>query len=228
MRPMPWPCVVTAVLAFASCECDVSGWGRDGVNPARISGDVAATQCLLVAPTVQVHVHFGYRGCFSGSDNDLDLGLSDVAVLSGRLHDRGVSGTWAIGPTTMDREVGREHLRLFVAALQKEDEGTSGDQTTGVFVRMTYWCDDEPTRAIALSTNRFSSRMKREHDERRRPHRAEPYSEHSYYSRVHGLVETLETILAYGSKMPASGFDTAKTPVSGACESNAGADSWSW
>jgi hypothetical protein len=220
--------VVAMALASGSCEYDVSGWGRDGVHPARVSGDLAGVLCLLDASTARVHVDFGYRACFSGSDNDLDLALSQVGVLSGRLDDRGASGIWQIGPTMMTRDDGREHLHLLITALQRDDEGTSEEETTRVFARITYWCDDGPTRAIALSTNRLSPTMKQYLEQMRPRSRAEVPSQHPYYSRVHGFIEVLDTILAYGARESASGFDTSKTLVGGICEANAGTAGREW
>jgi hypothetical protein len=221
--------VVAAALPSTSCQYDVSGSGRDGVNPARVSGDMDDVECLLDAPIAQVHVRFGHRACFGKSDNEFDLQLSKVAVLSGRLEDRASSGAWAIGPSTMDREDGQEHVRLFLTALLKQDEGTSESETTSVFATITYWCGHTSTRAIKLSTDRLSPAMKRHLDELRHVSPQEESSQHPYYSRVHGLVEALETILTYGSRERTFVVENPRTQVGGICypeDTRSGYDRW--
>jgi hypothetical protein len=140
-------------------------------TPLSPDGDL---NCLLATPHGRINLQFGYRGCFGGSDNDLDLDVAATASLSGHLWT-GISTNRSTEGAKLTLEQGRAYLRRLVGALVKEDEATKAWTTTKAFVRVSYWCGAHREGPLMFET--------------------EAPSEVNSYSRVHATIAAARKIL---------------------------------
>jgi hypothetical protein len=152
-------------------------------------------KCLLAADHGRIHLQFGHRGCFGGSDNDLDLDVASTSTLSGHLWT-GPSTNRATEGVVLTREQGQAYLRLLVDALVKKDEPSAGWTTTKAFVRASYWCGTQksgPFMAVTEAPGDDEEERAFEGMMSRKPAQAAP---HRPYSRVHGTIAVARNILA--------------------------------
>jgi len=156
-----------------------------------LPGDADYLECLLDAGHRRIRIEFGYRGCFGGSTNDLDLDVGATASVTGH---RWATPSWyeAAEDAALTRGQSQAYLRLIVDALIREDERNDAVSTTMAFVRVSYQCGAHRWGPFLLTTQNPS-----EEDERewlRALHFKPP--QHYPYSRVHGTIAVAQKILA--------------------------------
>jgi hypothetical protein len=147
-------------------------------------------ECLLETSHAHVHLEFGYRGCFGGSDNDLDLDVAATASVIGHLWT-GRSTDQATEAATLTREQGQAYLRLLVDAMIKEDEANDVVMTAKSFVRVSYQCGAHGWGPFTVMTENPTEEDER--DSARAWH--SKFARHYPYSRVHGTIAAARKIL---------------------------------
>lgn len=162
--------------------------------------DADNLECLLETGQGRLHLEFGYRGCFGGSDNDVDLNVGTTASVTAHLWT-GPSAPQATKGATLTKGEAQEYLRLLVDALIKEDEASRVVTTTRVFVRVSYQCGAHRWGPFTVTTESPAEEIER--DEARVWHQ-KPLR-HYPYSRVHGTIAAARKILA---SMPSENLDT--------------------
>lgn len=154
--------------------------------------DAGDPGCLLKSERSRIHLQFGYRGCFGGSDNDLDLRVSATGSLDGHRW-AGPSTSKVANGVVLTREQGRAHLHSLVSALLREDDPSEAWSSTRAFVRVSYWCEARRTGPFMIETHRPSER-----DDRSFAGivGGAPVPGPGPYSRVHGTIAAARAILA--------------------------------
>jgi hypothetical protein len=172
------------------------------VEPA-VSSQEAITQppdeedlaCLLETVSGRVQLQFGYRGCFGGSDNDLDLEVGPaVAWVSGRRWT-GISTNQFTDRAPVTRQQGQAYLRRFVDALARPDETSDEWTTTKAFVRLTYWCGGRRSGPFMLETNVPSQEDEDAFFAAFKGMRYVGQPHHHPYSSVHATIAVAQTVL---------------------------------
>jgi len=148
-------------------------------------------ECLLDTAHGRIHVEFGYRGCFGGSHNDLDLDVATTASVTAHLWT-GPSRNPATEIATLTRAAGQAVLRLLVDALIKEDEANAVWTTTETFVRVSYQCGTRRWGPFTVETQKPDEEADREFASV--VHRPPP--RHFPYSRVHATIAAARSVLA--------------------------------
>jgi hypothetical protein len=151
-------------------------------------------RCLLATDRGRVHLQFGYRGCFGGSDNDLDLDVGATASVSGHLWT-GVTTNRAIDGVPLKRELGLAHLHLLADALSKPDEPSTDWTTTKAFVRVSYWCGTRRSGPFMLETNAPSEEDEKTFAGLWTNTKRARVPRHHPYSRVHATIAVARDIL---------------------------------
>jgi hypothetical protein len=150
--------------------------------------------CLLASQHARINLQFGYRGCFGGSDNDLDLDVAAAGTLSGHLWT-GLSGNQATDRVPLTRQEGQAFMRQLVEALLKPEGENRGGSSTMSFVRVSYWCGAQKVGPFMLETHTLSR-----HDDQALAklmrHPPPDAGVHSRYSRVHGTIAAARAILS--------------------------------
>jgi hypothetical protein len=152
--------------------------------------------CLLETDHGRIHLQFGYRGCFGGSDNDLDLEVGATASVSGHLWTD-TSTYRATEGVSLTREQGRAHLRRFVDALVKPDEASETVTTTTAFVRGSYRCGAHRSESFMVETNAPS---REEEESALAAFKVVRDARHHPYSRVHATIAVAKSILELGRR----------------------------
>jgi hypothetical protein len=192
----------TALLAVA-CGCrrsqplstarDLSS--RD--SEAAPAADLAAIphgplHCLLAEGATRIHVQFGYRGCFGGSDNLLDIDNRETSVVVGRAFlDR--DHDLAIGPTPLGAQDRASLLGSLVRAAHREQNGDRSENSTKAFARIFYWCGGEKQGPVMFETHQLSPSDRRSMQERHAADAPAPRDASSRagpppYARAHGVI----------------------------------------
>jgi hypothetical protein len=193
MRTHWW---ITLALAHCVICVELTGCRKPHEAPRAPAPppDAGDLKCLLETEHGRMHVQFGYRGDFGGSDNDLHLDVGASTSLSGHLWT-GLSTSQATDGVVSTRAQGQADLRLLVGALLKPEQTSDVRTTTKAFVRVSYWCGAQRFGPFMIETH-----MPSEEEERalanmigRGPTRPPP---HHSYSRVHGTIAVARDILA--------------------------------
>ena len=184
-------------LATATTNAVASKDGADEVIRQPPGADDLA--CLLTSDDARIHVEFGYRGCFGGSDNDLDLDVGTTTSVNARRWT-GVSRSQITDGAVLTRKQGQDYLRLFVEALVKPDEAHEAWTTTKAFVRVSVWCGGRRSGPFVVETNAPSEEFKRHFG---RISRAP--AKHHPYSSVHATIAVAQKLLASVPSKPAAG-----------------------
>jgi hypothetical protein len=174
-------------LATAATNAVQSTDGADEVIRQPPGEDNLA--CLLRSDDARIHLEFGYRGCFGGSDNDLDLDVGTTAMVNAHRWT-GVSTR-----KVLTRQQGQEYLQLFVDALVKPDEANEAWSTTKAYVRVSFWCGCHRSGPFVLETHAPSAADQRAF-ERALKGRLVPATRHHPYSCVHGTIAVAQELLA--------------------------------
>jgi len=177
---------------------------------APFPADGGDLKCLLGTDHGRIHIQFGYRGCFGGSDNDLDLDVSSTAFLSGHRWT-GLSTNDSTDRVALDRETGQGYLRRLVSAFLKQDEGANGWSTTKAFVRVSYSCGGVRSGPFMIETDTTSPEEEVAFDEVfSRNSLPVPVRRH-VYSRVHGVIAVAKAILASVPNTPVNSMEQLET-----------------
>jgi hypothetical protein len=151
-------------------------------------------RCLLDTDHGRIHLQFGYRGCFGGSDNDLDLDVGATASLSGHRWT-GLSTNESTDHLALNRDTGQDFLRRLVGALLRKEEGADGWSTTKAFVRLSYWCGGVRSGPFMIETDTTTPEDEAAFDEIRSRNTRPGPVHRRVYSRVHGVIATAKGIL---------------------------------
>jgi hypothetical protein len=153
--------------------------------------DADNLECLLEARHGRLQLQFGYRGCFGGRANDLDLDVGTMASVTGHLWTS-PSTHEAAEAAALTRGQGQANLRLIIDALIKEDEPNDVVSTTKAFVRVTYQCGAHRWGPFVVMTENPTEESERDWASvlHLKPLRHYPYS------RVHGTIVAAQEILA--------------------------------
>jgi hypothetical protein len=101
----------------------------------------------------RIRLLFGYRGCFGGSDNDLDLDVSATAATLSGHRWTGPSTNEAADGVALSRADGHAEMRLLVDALTQPAPQPDGWSSTKAFVRFSYWCGTHRAGPFMIETH---------------------------------------------------------------------------
>jgi hypothetical protein len=105
-------------------------------------------------------VQFGYRGCFGGSDNLLEVHIGDRASAQGsRFVAPGRHRI--VAPVALTKTAARSIVEKLVLAAQRVEVDDGTESTTMAFARIFYWCGDRKEGPVMLRTYADSLELQR-------------------------------------------------------------------
>jgi hypothetical protein len=152
--------------------------------------------CLLESKKAGIHIEFGYRGCFGGSNNYLDVELSNHAFLSGWFQT-GFGTGGHLDKIPLERAEAIRHLNSLVKALHKRETDNGSVSTSTAFALISYWCGRKNIGPIRMETSslEWAEELKMTDTLARATNQPVDHIPETY-SRVHGVIAAATSILS--------------------------------
>lgn len=148
--------VVLVVIVMAGWVWFALGIKRTPEEQAKASeldAELEKFACVLTSSVARVHIQFGVRGCFGGTDNLLELRVGPEETIARGWGTAGWDRFREAKPVPLPIAEGRRYLTELVAAARRREISNNCWSSAFTIVRIHYWCGADKRGPVMLKTS---------------------------------------------------------------------------
>ena len=145
--------VVIAMAGWVWFTLEPKQTPKERADEKELNAELEKLSCLLTSSVARVHVQFGVRGCFGGTDNLLELRVGPEGAIARGWGTAGMERFRESSPVQLPIAEGRRYLTELVTAARRKEISNNCWSSSSTIVRIHYWCGPEKRGPLMLTTS---------------------------------------------------------------------------